>query len=214
MANFLALPLRTRLHSEEWYVAPTSLKVGKDMVWRHHYSRSASPSAVYLFGLMLKNDFNVWGVSWWIPAPKATVDSYNPGGYSTTLVLHRLVVHPLVPTNGASFLLGRSIRAIVKDGRYELLVTYADTWRGHTGQIYKATNWEYRGLSEPTQVWTTEGGQLIGRRGQRYGKGKNRLNSDLIAMGCTFQGKYAKHVYTMKLKLKESKQLELFQVTA
>lgn len=210
----LALPLRTKFRADDWYVAPTSMKAAKDMVQRHHYARSGAPIGIYLFGLMLKGDFNVWGVSWWIPAPKATVDAYNPGHYSTTMVLHRLVIHPLVPTNGASFLLGRSIRTIASEGKYELLVTYADTWRGHTGQIYKATNWEYRGVSEPTQVWTTKSGELIGRTGARKGKSKGRLNSDLIAMGCTYHGKHAKHVYTMKLKLKASKQLELFQVSA
>ena len=135
-----ALPLRTRFHKHEWRVQTVRLDIARGLVERHHYARGAAPNGVYLHGLFLNGCPTCWGVAWWIPAILGSVNKYNPGGDVTTLTLHRLVIHPIVPTNGASFLLGRSIRAIAQAGRYDLLITYADTWRGHTGAIYRATN--------------------------------------------------------------------------
>src|SRR5690606_8319410 len=148
-----------------WYVAPTNFLTAVRMVTRYHYAGGGAPNAVYTFELFLHGDFNCWGVSWWIPAAKGSVDKYNPGGFATTLALHRLVVHPLVPTNGASFLLGGSMRAIADAGLHDMLITYADTWRNHTGAIYKATNWRYEGLSNAHNVWVDDAGR---QRGTKY----------------------------------------------
>lgn len=205
------LPLRTRFDKDDWRVLPTSLSAGAHLVETYHYAKSASPTCVYIFGLFLQHDFQPYGVSWWIPAPKMTVDKYNPGGYATTLALHRLVVHPAVPTNGASFLVGRSIRQIAQDGKHELLVTYADTWRGHSGAIYRASNWEYRGLTDGTQVWITKEGKMISRASVRNGRDYEHLH-DLRDDGGVPMGTFPKHLFTMRLKLKRKpEQLSLFE---
>jgi len=197
----LALPLRTKLYADEWYVGDTNLASARGLVQQYHYSRSASPQGVHLHGLFLRGDFQCYGVAWWIPAMAGTINRYNPGGIRTTLTLHRLVVHPAVPTNGASFLLGRSIRRIAADGRYNTLVTYADTWRGHTGAIYKATNWHYEGLSGAYTIWLDENGNLKSKRDGLAGR-NHVTPQQLQAEGCASAGQYAKHVYTMRLKLK------------
>lgn len=197
----LLLPLRTRFYAREWYVAETNLAAARELVHRYHYSGSASPQGVYLHGLFLRGDFQCYGVAWWTPAMAGTVNRYNPGGFKTTLMLHRLVVHPSVPTNGASFLLGGSIRLIRADGRYELLVTYADTWRNHTGAIYRATNWCYEGVTDAYTIWLDENGKLKSKRDGLAGR--NHITAgELEAAGCTAVGQYAKHVFTMRLKMK------------
>lgn len=210
----LLLPLRTQFDRDEWRIEPTNHAMAVNMVTKYHYAKQGSPIAQYAFGLFLRGDWTCYGVSWWIPAALGSVRRYNPGKESTSLVLHRLVIHPLVPTNGASYLLGRSIRLIKQDGRFDFLITYADTWREHTGAIYKATNWEYRGLSDPTEAWV-KGGKLLTRRGGRQGKAM--LNSDLMAAGYQSVGRYAKHVYTMQLKLRKQTQprtLPMFDIPA
>jgi hypothetical protein len=211
IAPIAALPLRTKFRKADWYVQTLHVDMARRMVEQYHYAKGASPNGVYLHGLFLHGDFiNCYGVAWWIPAMAGTVMRYNPGGMRTTLAMHRLVVHPLVPTNGASFLLGGSIRAIARDGRYSTLVTYADTWRGHTGQIYKATNWHYECLSDPLDVWVTEGGAHKSRRDGLAGKNHTTLD-ELRGDGHAFVGKFPKHVYTMRLKLKpQPKQEELW----
>lgn len=202
----IQLPMRTAFRANEWTVVPTNLKTANHLVETYHYAKGAAPNGVYLHGLFLRGWFECFGVAWWIPAIKGTIDKWNPGGFTTTLTLHRLVVHPAVPTNGASFLLGRSIRLIQQAGEYEMLVTYADTWRGHTGQIYKATNWQYRGLSEPMPVWSDQEGiqrstssRLVGAGGVRA---KSPAKNELIEQGWNHLGCYPKHIYTMGLKRK------------
>ena len=197
------LPLRTRFDKADWYVDTLHVDMARRMVEQYHYAKGASPNGVYLHGLFLHGDYRTcYGVAWWLPAMAGTVARYNPGGNRTTLTLHRLVIHPLVPTNGASYLMGRSIRRIEQEGRYEMLVTYADTWRGHTGAIYKATNWHYEGLSEPLPVWVNADGQPQSKRNGLAGK-NHRTPTDMETNGCVMIGQYAKHVYTMRLKTKQ-----------
>lgn len=204
------LPLRTQFRKEEWYVHSLHVDIARRMVEEYHYAGGASPNGVYLHGLFLHGDYvNCYGAAWWIPAMPGTVNRYNPGGERFTLTLHRLVIHPAVPINGASFLLGRSIRKIKQIGRYEYLVTYADEWRGHTGKIYRATNWHYEGLSEPLPVWVDPDGKQISKRNGLAGR-NHTTNKEMEQGGGTLIGTFQKHVYTMKLKRKQPQQLELF----
>jgi len=76
------------------------------------------------------------------------------------------------------------------------LVTYADTWMGHTGTIYKATNWEYVGLTKPTPVFVSNIGKMMGRKRG----GKNITKQDLLKQGFSDVGKYPKHKFRLIIK--------------
>jgi hypothetical protein len=89
------------------------------------------------------------GVAWWMPPTRAAAEANWEGDFREVLSLSRLVIVPDVPKNAASFLIGKSIHLIRKDGRFCCLLTYADTSQGHDGGIYRATNWEYMGLTTP-----------------------------------------------------------------
>lgn len=194
----LQLPLRTSFDKREWSIRPVSLELAKRIVEQFHYAKHGSSWRVYTFGLFLRRDPNCWGVTWWIPAPKLSVDKYNPGGYKTTLILSRMVVHPLVPTNGASFLLSGSVKRIAGIGRYDTLMTYADTWKGHSGAVYRAANWTYEGMSEPTAIWLDNQGVL----GSAYCQGRKLPGAIMRERGYEMHGYYPKHIYTMHLKTK------------
>lgn len=181
-----------------WKVERTTHRAAADLTQQWHYAKGGSRTAVYVYALYLKGGFRPYGISWWIPPIKGSVDKYNPGGMSSSLMLHRLVIVPGMATNAASFLLGRSIRLIKQDGRFDFLITYADTWRGHEGTIYKATNWEYQGESIPTPVWVTDDGQQLSRK---YGGGGSYNHAGMKARGAALLGYFSKHVYTMKLNI-------------
>lgn len=201
-----ALPLRTQFNKQDWYVRPVELSIVSGMVEKYHYAKRCSTWHVYSFGLFLKRDPNVWGVTQWLPPSRLAVDKFNQGAYKTTLILSRMVLHPLVPRNGASFLLGASVRQIAEAGRFDCLITYADTWQGHDGTVYKASNWNYEGMSDPTQVWLDGDGILT----SAYRNGRKRTKSQMIADGNRLLGYYPKHIYTLRLKLKpQIKQLQL-----
>ena len=48
--------------------------------------------------------------------------------------------------------------------RWPTLLTYADTAQGHTGAIYKATNWQSLGEVEAGDTWTSPAGEQRGRK--------------------------------------------------
>lgn len=192
-----------KLKVDDWTVQPTSIEAARGIVEQWHYAHGAANTAVYAHGLFCTGSFLPLGVVWWLPAVRGSVDKYNPGGVSSSLMCHRLAINPMVPSNAASFLLGRSIRLIKQDARFDFLITYADTWRGHSGAIYKATNWEYQGLSVPTPVWVTSEGTQLSRK---YGGGGSYTHAQMIARGGVLKGYYAKHVYTMRLKIARSRE--------
>ena len=57
--------------------------------------------------------------------------------------LNRLWVDDSVPKNGESFLIANTIKQLDK----EIIVSFADTSKGHVGYVYQATNFLYCGLS-------------------------------------------------------------------
>ena len=72
-----------------------------------------------------------------------------------------------------------------------MLVTYADQGQGHTGAIYRATNWQYDGLTKPAWRWENSSGEMRSSLAHRV--------SDMRAMGWKRSGPYAKHRFIMRL---------------
>ena len=136
------------------------------------------------------------GVAWWIPPTKNAAFATYPENWRRVLSLTRLVINPCVPKNGASFLLSQSIKLIDVDKKWECLVTYADTWQGHTGAIYKATNWEYMGETKPSPIFQNSNGKMMGRKRG----GKNLTKIELSKLGFNEIGKFCKHKFKFILK--------------
>ena len=107
------------------------------------------------------------GAALWIPPTRTAGEAVAGDAWAGVLALSRLVVAPEMPTNAASFLLGGSMRQIDRD-RWPVLLTYADTRQGHTGAIYRATNWTCDGPVPAGDVWIDGTGRQRGRkRGNR-----------------------------------------------
>lgn len=177
--------LRTKqrsLTAEGWIVATVPLHGEADALIRVlHYSRSCPNTSTYRHGLYAVADgffAPLRGVALWIPPTKTAAQALAGDDWQGVLSLSRLVVAPEVPTNGASFLLGRSMRQIDRK-RWPVLVTYADTNQGHTGAIYKATNWREDGSVPAGDTWRTPDGQLVGRKRGAF----TRTAGEMRAMG-------------------------------
>lgn len=185
------------LSKKNYEVRASPLRTAQDLVEKFHYSKGGSNTGTYVHGLYAKdNPLECLGIAWWIPPTKGcAINSYPQGDWKKVISLSRLVVHPDVPQNGASFLMGKSIQMIKKDRRFECLVTYGDTWRGHSGAIYKATNWEYLGLTKPTDVWVDKRGRMVARKAGP----KTRTRAQMQAIGYTCVGNFPKHKYRILL---------------
>jgi len=167
------------LIASEWTVEPVPMHEGKRLVQELHYSKSHPNTATYLHGLRRAEPFSqIDGIAWWIPPTRSAAEAIAGDNWRGVLALSRLVVHPSVPKNGASFLLGNSMRMIDRD-RWPVLVTYADTRLGHTGAIYRATNWICDGPVPAGDVWLGPNGE---QRGRKRGR-KTLTRSEMEALG-------------------------------
>ena len=182
------------LKASEWDVRPVSLKDGRAFIIEHHYSKGCSNTAVYVHGLFRKGSDILMGVAQWLPPTRVAAESVNRENWRRVLSLTRLAVHPDVPTNGASFLMGRSIKIIKAEGKWVSLVTYADHFMGHTGQIYKATNWTYVGSMKGSPRWEDANGRQVARKST-----KSRSNAQMLALGYRCVGTFGKHKFVMHI---------------
>lgn len=185
-----------RLRRSEWFVAPCPLAEAREMVAQYHYARGGSNTGVYVHGLYRAADAWLAGVAWWLPPTRVACESVNREEWRRVLSLTRLVCHPDAPRNAASFLIARSIDAIRADGRFVSLVTYADESQGHTGAIYRATNWGYVGRTGPYPRWVDP---ATGRQVSRQAT-KSRKKAEMLALGYRQDGSFHKHKFVMHLQ--------------
>ena len=186
------------LKKGEYIVRSIDHVTAATLIKQHHYAKGVGNVRVYCHGLFKKEnsffDAHCLGAAFWLPPTKVTAQTVHEN-WRKVLTLSRLVVCPSVPKNGASFLLGQSIK-MLKQTDWECLVTFADTARGHTGAIYRATNWEYLGLTKPTPVWVNKDGKI---QGKKRGP-KNLTSQEMINLGYNKLGDFAKHKFRMKIK--------------
>jgi hypothetical protein len=101
------------------------------------------------------------------PEMKGYWDRTNQFGWYE---IKRLTMSPRCPRNSESRFIGKTIALLRKRCIIRGIVTYADSGVGHTGVIYKASGFQYMGLTEPrTDFWM--GDVNVGqRRGGIKGK--------------------------------------------
>ncbi|MBZ9706092.1 hypothetical protein LB543_05080 [Mesorhizobium sp. ESP7-2] len=179
-----------RLIKSEWLVKSVDIATARALVEAHHYAAGASNTATYLHGLFNAADpACCLGVAWWIPPTKSAAKASFLFDWTKVLALSRLVIAPDVPKNAATFLLARS-RKLIDPLRWPCLVTYADQWRGHTGAIYKADNWQYVGLTQPERTYIVKG-----RMTSRKTASKTRTHAEMLALGAEMIGSFRKHKF-------------------
>ena len=180
-----------RLDRKQYYVAPITIQEARALVEKLHYARSATNTGVYTHGLFKVGSAHPIGVAWWLPPTKnAAVTTFPEGDWRKVLALTRLAIEEFAPKNSASFLLAGSVKLIDRT-KWHCLVTYADTWRGHTGAIYRACNWEYMGVTKKSPVWVNSVGQMMGRKRGA----KNLTVKEMGDLGFIKVGEFPKHKF-------------------
>lgn len=178
-----------QLRKRDWIVAGCDIDVAARFIESEHYAKGAANTATYLHGLYPRG----WhwyedcvGVAWWIPPTRSAAEAWAGEAWQGVLSLSRLAIAPEVPKNACSFLLSKSVRMIDRT-RWPVLVTYADSWRGHTGAIYLAAGWEYCGEMKPEATYTLNGRMIARKAG-----GRTRTHAEMLALGCKFEGRFSR----------------------
>jgi hypothetical protein len=178
-----------RLRKEDYIVTDIPLRLAQEITRQYHYAHGGSNTAVYTHGLFLKDNILVClGIAWWLPPTKPCALNTYPKNWESVLSLSRLVVVPDIPKNACTYLLSQS-RKMIDRKKWECLVTFADSWQGHNGTIYRADNWQYVGETKPSPVFI-KNGRVVARKATI-----SRTNAQMEALGAHLIGYFSKHKY-------------------
>ena len=97
------------------------------------------------------------------PSMPATAAKYNPINPDKCLELRRLVCIDDTPKNTESYFIGQTFKWLKEYTDMEVIVSFADTHYGHSGVIYKATNFDYLGETSKGQVLMVDGKEMHSR---------------------------------------------------
>lgn len=182
------------LRAEQWEISEISDLEASEFVKVHHYSKSCSKIITRAFGLFRKDSpSDLFGVTVWMPPTVGAAVLVCPEEPKFVLSLSRMVLLPECPKNAASYFLSRCVKSLKQDKRWKALVTYADTWQGHTGTIYRAANWTYDGETLPYSVWTKDGKMMSNRAGP-----VTFTHPQMRERGCILEGKFSKHRFILR----------------
>lgn len=121
--------------------------------------------------------------------------------------LRRLCCVDDTPRNTESFFIGKMIKWLKQNTEHKILVSYADEEYGHTGIIYKATNFKYHGMTKGAKVIIWNGKKYHDKSIRAYYKGKlkpfaQRLRDALDSNEAYYSETKGKHTYTYVLRKK------------
>ena len=189
--------------------------VAESFVREYHYTGKLS-SARYTLGLFYKEESHsffdgaherlIGCIVYGHPVSNATVTSvFKTISFEldSILELTRLVILDGHGKNIESYFIGQSFKWLKKhDQRAKELISYADPEQGHTGGIYRATNWYYQGcgagkLMTDFSSKTLENGEWMHSRTVGSVYGSRNLESLAEKIGHTFWQKQElqKHRY-------------------
>ena len=127
-----------------------------------HYSHSINGlSCQYCFGLYRMDDEQfptlIGAAIYGRPAMRGQGPKWNPDNPESVLELRRLVCIDDTPKNTESYFIGRTLKWLKLNTDIELILSLADPYYGHSGIIYRATNFQFLGESAKDKVISIAG---------------------------------------------------------
>ena len=135
---------------------------------KHHYSHNINGvQSYYHFGLFRDGKFGlpemIGAMLYAMPSMPSTAKKYNPINPTKCFELRRLVCIDDTPTNTESYFIGQTFKWLKQNTDIEVIVSFADEEYGHSGIIYKATNFEYCGTTSPSKKLIVDGKEYHSR---------------------------------------------------
>ncbi len=137
---------------EGWVVAATKRQDVKDFIEQWHYSGSINGCIADFCFSLTDREGKLRGALFY--GRMAMANQYKKFGAteSDVIELRRLCCDDNTPKNAESFFIGRSLRLLRRSWHGKTVVSYADKEYGHSGIIYKASNFKYLGDSKGAKV--------------------------------------------------------------
>ena len=155
----------------------------QEFIHKHHYSHNTNGiQGLECFALFAPGDFGipkmVGAMMYAIPSMPNTAKAYNPINPDRCVELRRLVCIDDTPKNTESYFIGQTFKWLKQNTDMEVVVSFADEHHGHTGVIYKATNFEYWGETAGGRILIVDGKETHSRSLNQikrpYGRELNR----------------------------------------
>ena len=119
----------------------------KEFIETWHYSKSINGLLVtYCFGLF-REDEMIGAMIYGKPAMNNQAKKYCPDNPDKLLELRRLCCIDDTPRNTESYFIGRTLRWLKQNTDIKIILSYSDLTHGHTGIIYRASNFTLVGQS-------------------------------------------------------------------
>lgn len=123
----------------------------ESFIEKNHYSQSINGcDTAYCFRLMDGNQ--IIGAAFF--GRLAMANQWKKFGESAqdVIELRRLCCIDNTPKNTESYFIGAMLKWLKKNTHHKVVVSYADAEHGHTGTIYKASNFKYLGKQKGAKV--------------------------------------------------------------
>jgi len=193
----------------DFEVKPTTIQYVRDFVETWHYSENVNGLRISnVFGLFYQD--NLIGAMIYGPLGMANTWKKYADSEDEIIELRRLCCIDNTPRNTESYFIGKTLRWLKKNTNYKIVISYADTFHNHEGTIYKASNFEYHGLTAKGRVIEFENKTYhdkcirtyhIDKHGNKKLKPFAQRVKDALENG---KAKYVetpgKHIYIYKLK--------------
>jgi hypothetical protein len=188
---------------------------------KYHYSHNVNGvQSLYHYGLFTEGNFGIpkmiGAMMYAHPSMPATAAKYNPINPDKCLELRRLVCIDDTPKNTESYFIGQTFKLLKRDTDMEVIVSFADQHHGHTGVIYKATNFDYLGETGKGRILMVDGKEMHSRSlnqlDRPYGRELNRrykAGDENIFWKKT----NPKHIYVYYLNKKIKRQIKSLTLT-
>ena len=188
---------------------------------KHHYSHNVNGvQSLYHYGLFTEGNFGlpkmIGAMMYAHPSMPATAAKYNPINPDKCLELRRLVCIDDTPKNTESYFIGKTFKLLKQTTDMEVVVSFADQHQGHTGVIYKASNFDYLGETSKGRILMVDGKEMHSRSlnqlDRPYGRELNRRYK-AGDENIFWKNTKPKHIYTYYLNKKikrEIKKLDLY----
>ena len=183
---------------------------------KHHYSHNINGvQSYYHFGLFRDGKFGlpemIGAMLYAMPSMPSTAKKYNPINPTKCFELRRLVCIDDTPTNTESYFIGQTFKWLKQNTDIEVIVSFADEEYGHSGIIYKATNFEYCGTTSPSKKLIVDGKEYHSRSlnqlDRPYGRELKR-RYDAGDENIYWKNTKFKHIYVYYFNKKIQKQIK------
>lgn len=123
----------------------------KAFIEQHHYSHNINGvMASYCFKLLDKD--NIVGAAIFGKLGMANAWKKYANNIDDVIELRRLVLIDDTVRNAESFFIGKMLKFLVKNTNIKTVVSYADPNNGHTGVVYRASNFKFIGMTSAGRV--------------------------------------------------------------